>query len=77
MDFGIAGKRALVTGSSKGLGRAVAAALAAEGVKVAIASRNADSVAKTAADLKVEGFSADLSAPGAVETWMRSLSLCW
>ena len=67
MDLGIAGKRALVTGSSKGLGRAVAAALAAEGVHVAICSRNAESVAKTAAELKAQGFPADLSAPGAVE----------
>jgi 3-oxoacyl-[acyl-carrier protein] reductase len=67
VDLGIAGKRALVTGSSKGLGRAIAAGLAAEGVKVAICSRNAESVAKTAAALKVKGFAADLSAPGAIE----------
>jgi 3-oxoacyl-[acyl-carrier protein] reductase len=67
VDLGIAGKRALVTGSSKGLGRAIAAGLAAEGVKVAICSRNAESVARTAAELKVEGFPADLSAPGAIE----------
>lgn len=67
MDLGIAGKRALVTGSSKGLGKAVAAALAAEGVRVAICSRNAETVARTAAELKAEGFPADLSAPGAVE----------
>ncbi|HVT50348.1 MAG TPA: SDR family oxidoreductase [Dongiaceae bacterium] len=74
MDLGIAGKRALVTGSSKGLGRAIAAALAAEGVKVAICSRNADSVAKTAAELKVEGFPADLSAAGAVEKLVEDVT---
>jgi len=67
MDLGIAGKRALVTGSSKGLGKAVAAALAAEGVRVAICSRNAETAAKTAAELKAEAFPADLSAAGAVE----------
>ena len=67
MDLGIAGKRALVTGSSKGLGRAIAAGLAAEGVKVAICSRNAESVAKTAAELKCEGFPCDLTAAGAIE----------
>jgi 3-oxoacyl-[acyl-carrier protein] reductase len=67
MDLQIKGKRALVTGSSKGLGRAIAAGLAAEGVHVAIASRNKDSVAKTAAELKVEGFTTDLSQPGAAE----------
>ncbi|HVO01978.1 MAG TPA: SDR family oxidoreductase [Candidatus Cybelea sp.] len=67
MDLHIKGKRALVTGSSKGLGRAIAAALAAEGVQVAICSRNAESVAQTAATLKVEGFACDLTAEGAVE----------
>jgi 3-oxoacyl-[acyl-carrier protein] reductase len=68
LDLGLKGKRALVTGSSKGLGRAVAAGLAAEGAKVAICSRNKDSVAATTAALKVEGFPTDLSAEGAVET---------
>lgn len=48
MDLGIAGRRALVTGASSGLGRAAAAALAAEGVAVAIASRSADKLAAAA-----------------------------
>ena len=74
MDLGIAGKRALVTGSSKGLGRAIAAALAAEGVKVAICSRNKDAVAKTAAELKVEGFPCDLSVEGAVEKLIEDVT---
>jgi len=39
MDLGIAGKCALVTGASIGIGRAIAVALAAEGVKVAVAAR--------------------------------------
>src|SRR5581483_2306063 len=68
MDLHIKGKRALVTGASKGLGRAIAAGLAAEGVQVAICARHADAVAKTAADLKVAGFPCDLSKEGAVET---------
>ena len=67
MDLKSAGQRALVTGASKGLGRAIAVGLAAEGVKVAICSRNADSVAKTAAEIKAEGFTCDLSQAGAVE----------
>jgi 3-oxoacyl-[acyl-carrier protein] reductase len=41
MDLGLDGARALVLGSSSGLGRAVAAALVAEGAKVAIVSRDA------------------------------------
>lgn len=44
MDLGIAGKVALVTGSSKGLGRAVAARLAREGSRVAMCSRDADAL---------------------------------
>jgi len=42
MDLGIAGKRAIVCGGSAGLGRGVAAALAAEGVSVLIAARDRD-----------------------------------
>ena len=74
MDLGLKGKRALVTGSSKGLGRAIAAGLAAEGAKVAICSRNEDSVAATAAALKVEGFPSDLSAEGAVEKLVEQVN---
>lgn len=40
MDLGLGGKRALITAASRGLGRASALALAAEGVRVAVAGRN-------------------------------------
>src|SRR3546814_13639669 len=42
MDLGIQGKRALITGSTSGIGAATAKMLAQEGVKVIINGRNAD-----------------------------------
>lgn len=52
MDLGITGKTAIVCASSKGLGRACAMALAAEGVNVIINGRNTDSLEKTAAEIR-------------------------
>lgn len=51
MDFGIEGRVALVTGASAGLGLAAAEALAAEGARVAIASRSKDNIEKAAAQI--------------------------
>jgi 3-oxoacyl-[acyl-carrier protein] reductase len=48
LDLGIAGKRAIVCASSKGLGRACAEALAREGVDVTINGRNSETLAATA-----------------------------
>jgi 3-oxoacyl-[acyl-carrier protein] reductase len=48
MDLGIAGRRAIVCGASKGLGRGAAAALAAEGCEVVIAARGAEALKATA-----------------------------
>jgi 3-oxoacyl-[acyl-carrier protein] reductase len=56
MDLGIAGKVALVTAGSRGIGRAIAAELAAEGCRVAISSRTP---ADAAAELGVAGFAHD------------------
>jgi 3-oxoacyl-[acyl-carrier protein] reductase len=52
MDLGIAGRTALVTGGSKGLGRQASLSLAAEGVNIAICARGADALAATVAELK-------------------------
>lgn len=47
MDLGISGKSALVLGASRGLGAAIAASFAAEGVKVYAAARNAGNIEKS------------------------------
>jgi 3-oxoacyl-[acyl-carrier protein] reductase len=48
MDLGISGRRAAVAASSQGLGFAIAAALAAEGVRVAVCSRRRDAIEEAA-----------------------------
>jgi 3-oxoacyl-[acyl-carrier protein] reductase len=54
MDLGLDGRVALVCGSTRGIGRAVAKALAQEGARVAINGRHADAVARAAEQLTLE-----------------------
>jgi 3-oxoacyl-[acyl-carrier protein] reductase len=54
MDLGIEGRVALVLGASRGLGRAVAAALGREGARVALAARSADVLADAADEIAGE-----------------------
>ncbi len=52
MDLGIRNRVAVVAASSRGMGRAVAAALAAEGAHLALCARNAETLAATAAEIR-------------------------
>ena len=61
MDLGIVGRVAMVMGASRGIGRGIAASLAREGARVAIASRSLENVEKAAAEIEgdVTPFAAD------------------
>lgn len=68
MDLGLSGRRALVTAASKGLGRGCAEALAREGAKVLIVSRERERLARTAGQIGAAGhLVADLTEPDAPE----------
>jgi len=77
MDLHLKGKIAMVGGASKGLGFAVARALALEGAQVSIASRGRDAVSSAAAKIQKEsgstviGHAADLSDAAAIDAWFK------
>ncbi|MBK1841634.1 SDR family oxidoreductase [Azospirillum sp. YIM B02556] len=68
MDFGIAGRRAIVCAASKGLGRACAFALAREGVHVTLTARNADALEATAEEIRDATGVTVTVAPGDIAT---------
>lgn len=76
MDLALTGKRALVTGASKGIGLAITRALVAEGAQVVAAARSkSDDLADLVADGRVEEVKADLAtADGPAELVAAALS---
>jgi NAD(P)-dependent dehydrogenase (short-subunit alcohol dehydrogenase family) len=80
MDFGLKGKRALVTGSTAGIGLAIAKALAAEGAHVIVNGRTASRVTQAVEALKqefpngvVEGISLDLGTASGCQALIEQL----
>ena len=76
MDLGLKGLRALVTGGTKGIGRAIAETLAAEGAHVAICARNAGEVSEAVARLMSKGVRAtgralDVADAAALKAWAK------
>jgi len=75
MDLGLKGKKAVVTGGSKGIGRAIADTFASEGADVALCARNAAEVEATVASLKGKGVKAfgralDVADGEALKKWV-------
>lgn len=75
MELGLQGKRAVVTGGSKGIGLAIAQALAAEGVDLALAARGRSELERAAREIadvhgvRVEPFAADLAEAATVRAF--------
>nr|MBC8425839.1 SDR family NAD(P)-dependent oxidoreductase [bacterium] len=76
MDLGIKGRTALVTAGSRGLGLAVAEALAAEGARVALCARGKQDLADAEAAVQAAGAErvlagrVDMAEPGALENFV-------
>jgi len=76
MDLGLRGRRALVTGATKGIGLSIAEHLAQEGAGVAICARRAQDVAATVSRLRAMGVAAtgralDVSDQPVLQSWIR------
>lgn len=75
MDLGLKGRKAIITGGSKGIGRAIANLLADEGCNVGICARNSEEVDAAVAALKAKGVEAwgsaiDVRDGDAVRKWV-------
>jgi 3-oxoacyl-[acyl-carrier protein] reductase len=76
MDLGLRGRKAIVTGATRGIGRAIVETLAAEGCDVGFCARNEDEIAETTAALKargvnVSGASVNVRDAEAYKAWLE------
>jgi 3-oxoacyl-[acyl-carrier protein] reductase len=74
MDLGLTGRVALVCGSTRGLGRAVAKALALEGAHVVVNGRTEESTRRAAQELSATPFAADVSVPEQAEAMVHGVA---
>ena len=80
MDLGLKGKRAIVTGGTRGIGRAIVDRLAAEGCHVALCARGTEEVAATVESVKssgVDGYgkTVDVADSHALCDWVEEASI--
>jgi 3-oxoacyl-[acyl-carrier protein] reductase len=78
MDLGLKGKRAIVTGATRGIGRAIADCLAGEGCDVGICARKPEEVESTVAALRAKGVRVaggvlDVGDGAALKAWIASV----
>ena len=73
----VQGKRAVVTGAARGIGRAIAEAFVAEGAQVLLADVDAEGVAKTATELGQQALTADLSRKSEIDRLFARVSQDW
>jgi 3-oxoacyl-[acyl-carrier protein] reductase len=76
MDLGLSGRRAIITGGTRGIGRRTAEALAEEGCAVGLCARSESEVSEAVAEIEDKGVPAfgralDVADGSALETWVQ------
>ena len=79
MDLGLEKKVVMITGASRGLGRAMAEAMGAEGARLALCARGAEALERAASELRAKGHEVDaqpvdVADPAACEQWVAGVA---